>query len=309
MSNYYSSDLQWLGAGKETAWGTAASSTYFIPFKDCKPVDKPEIVKDEGTRGVMAGTFGAYQSIRTSTFDCGGEVFPDSIGLFLLGMFGSDTVTGTTAKTHTFSLAQTAQPPSLTLNYFNGNNERAFAGQKLEELTFKWAIKSALEWSAKSTGKISTVVGSTETVSLAATAPIMSWAFALQLATVANLNLESFEISLKRKSDAIHAANNSQDPAFVNVQGMSATGKMSFAYTGDPELLLALNNTQEAITFVGTQAGTGYGVTFQLTKAYFSDPSVSGKDHMTVDMDFEGIFNSADAGPCTISLINSVTSY
>lgn len=305
---YIPQELQFLGAGKETTWGTGVASTYFIPFKTVKPVDKPTVVQDTGLRGIMANTFGVNQSVRNSTFDIDGEAYPDSIGLFLLSMFGSDAVTGTTNKTHAFTMLAGGQPSPLTLNYFNGYNERAFAGSKCEELDFKWAKNAALEYSAKFSGKVSSVIV-TETPSLTALQRFMAWNFALTLNSVANTNLESFELNLKRKSDVIQSANNSQDAAFVLLGGLTATGKATFVIQDDTELALALAGTPIPISFVGTQAGTSYGITFQLTSATLTDPTITGKTHMSCDVNFEGSYNVTDGGPAKVSLINAVTSY
>jgi hypothetical protein len=305
---YLPQELQWLGAGKETTFGTKVGSTHYIPVTDIKPADVPTMVSDAGMRGVMAGTFAKYQSVINSTFEADGAVYPDSFGLFLLSMLGIDTVAGTSNKTHTFTMAPVAQPASLTLNYFDGFNERAFAGSKCSELDIKWAKNAALAYVAKFSGLGSEVI-TTETPAVSTAQQLMAWNFALQLNSVANLNLESFELDLKRKADIVWAANNSQQPSSISLGGLTATGKATFAIQDDTELALALNNTQEPLIFTGIQSGTNYGLTIQMSQVAFTEPTIAGKSHMQLNVNFEGIYNATDAGPVQISLINNVASY
>ena len=306
--SYTPKELTWAGVAKESSWGTATNPTYYIPFKDCKPNDNIETIKDEGLRGAMSQTYNILQGIKHSEIDLSGEIFPDSFGLLLLSVFGTDTVTGTPTKTHTFTLSRTSQPTSLTFSRYDGTNMRRFAGHMCEELTIKWADKSALEFSFKSKGK-SSATSTLTTPSYTTTVPFQNWNFALTLGGSANLNLIGFDISLKRKSTILHPANSTADPSAVIVGGLSATGKATFLKADDTELTAFLNNTQQALALTGTQSATGYGMTITLTKVAFTKAPVTAKDVVEVDIEFEGIDNTTDYGPCSIALINGVTSY
>ena len=304
---YSPNELRWLGAAKETAWATAnIVPSYYIPFKDCKPTDEITTVNDDGIRGTLAGdVFNIMQTSNSSSMDLSGQVFPDSIGLLLMAMFGADTVAGSTTKTHTFKSVTTTQPPSLTFNSFDGFNMRQWVGHVAEELTFKWAEKAALEYSFKSQGKQS-AVATTTTPSLSTTIPLLNWAFSLSLGGSSDLNLSSFELDLKRKLTTTFAANNSQAPNSIVAGALSATGKMTFYKADDTELAFALSSAAKVISLVGTQATTNYGITFTITSAVLSKPVVSGKDLVEVDVDFTGVFNSTDGGVASIVLTNAV---
>lgn len=306
---YTPKELTWLGVAKETIWGTAVAPTYFVPFKDAKPEDVIDTVRDQGIRGALASTYNVLQGVKHSTMDISGEVFPDIIGLFLLALLGSDTVTGASAPySHAFKLARTTQPPSLTHSRYDGTNMRQFAGHVGEELSLKWSKGAAIEFSFKSQGK-SSAVGTTATPTPTTTIPLLGWEFAVTLAGAANLNLTGFDISLKRKLYVQHAINNSQDPTSIVALGLAATGKATFDKADDTELSAFLNNTQPALVLTGTQPTTNYQLIIQMTKCAFLKDPVTGKEVVQGDVEFEGIDNTTDGGPVLFTLKNAVATY
>jgi hypothetical protein len=308
MPQYTPKELTWWAVGKETTWGTAVTPTYYIPFKDAKPEDVIDTIKDDGIRGALAATYNIMQGVQHSTMDGSGQVFPDSIGLFILAALGSDTVTGTGPYTHTLKLNRTGQPPSLTHSRYDGTNMRQFAGHMIEELSFKWADNAALEYTIKSQGKAS-AIATTTTPTNTTTIPFMGWQFTATLGGSSNLNLVGFDLSLKRKLYVQHSANNSQQPTSVTSLALEVTGKATFDKADDTELSAFLNNTQPSFVLTGTQPGTSYGLTFQMSKCAFIKDPVTGKEVVQGDVEFEGIDNATDVGPCLIKVINGVATY
>lgn len=301
-------ELTWLGVAKETTWGTAVAPTYFIPFKDAKPEDVNAYIKDNGIRGAFAAVYGVYPGITHSTMDVSGEAFPDILGLLLLAILGKDTVTGTVAPyTHALALARTTQPPSLTFNRYDGTNIRQFAGHIEEEVSLKWAVNAALEYSAKSQGKSSTVNAGPVTPTTTTTVPFLGWQFTAKLAGTADLNLVGFDISLKRKLYVQHAANNTQDPTAILALALEVTGKATFDKVDDTELSAFLNNMQPSLVLTGVQ-GTNQLIITMSKCAFLKDP-VTAKEVVQGDVEFEGVDNTTDSGPAAITLVNSVASY
>lgn len=302
-------ELTWLGLAKETTWGTAVAPTYTIPTKDVKPEDVDAYVKDQGIRGAMAMTYNVIPGVSQSNFEIDGELFPDSFGLLALAILGSDTVTGAAAPyTHSFKLARTSQPPSLTNTWYDGTNIRQFAGQIAEELQIKWSNGGAVEYSFKSQGKTSaTATGITP--SPGSTVPFVGWEFTCQLAGANNLNLVGFDISIKRKLYVQHPANNSQNPANIIALGLECTGKATFDKVDDTELSAFLNNTQPSLVLTGTQSGSGDELIIQMTKCAFLKDPITAKEVVQGDVEFEGVDNTTDGGPVLISLKNAVASY
>jgi hypothetical protein len=307
---YTAKELTWLGVAKEATYGTAVSPTFFPPFKDVKPEDVIDYIKDQGIRGAMALTYNVISGIQRSTMDISTEAYPDSLGLFLLAILGSDTVTGATSPySHAFKLSRTAQPPSLTHSYYDGTAIRQFAGHIVEEVSLKWASNALLEVSVKSQGKVSTILGSALTPTSTATTPFAGWQFTGTLGGTANLNLIGFDISLKRKLYVQHAANNSQNPTSIIAGGLEVTGKATFDKADDTELNAFLNNTQPSFVLTGTQPTSNYQLSINIGKCAFLKDPITAKEVVQGDVEFEAIDNTSNAGPVAITLVNGTASY
>lgn len=306
----FAKELTWHGLAKETTFGTAVSPTYYIPFKDVKPEDIIDYIKDQGIRGAMAQTFAVIPGVQHSTMDLSGEIYPDNFGIMLLAILGADTVTGSSSPyTHTMKLARTSQPPSLTHSYFDGTSIRQFAGHVLEELSIKWADNAALEFGLKSQGKSSAVLGSALTPSPTSLLPFAGWQFNATLGGTTNLNLVGFDLSLKRKLYVQHSANNSSQPTIIIAGGLEVTGKATFDKADDTELNAFLNNTQPSFVLQGTQPGTNFGLTINMNKCAFLKDAISGKEVVQGDVEFEAIDNTTNGGPVAITLVNGVATY
>jgi hypothetical protein len=307
---YTAKELTWLGVAKESTYGTAVTPTFFPPFKDVKPEDVIDYIKDQGIRGAMALTYNVITGIQHSTMDISTDAYPDSLGLFLLAVLGSDTVTGSASPySHALKLARTAQPPSLTHSYYDGTSIRQFAGHIVEEVSLKWAANASLEVSVKSQGKVSTILGSAVTPTPTTTTPFAGWQFNATLGGTANLNLVGFDISLKRKLYVQHAANNSSQPSAIIAGGLEVTGKATFDKVDDTELNAFLNNTQPSFVFQGTQSGTSFGLTINMGKCAFLKDPVTAKEVVQGDVEFEAIDNTTNVGPVAITLVNGTASY
>lgn len=97
--SWQSKELQTLGVGVESVWGTAVVPKYTVPFKDVKPNDNISMVANEGLRGINVVNFGNYQSIAQGEMDISGDFYPDSTGVFLKSLFGTDTLSAAVGAT------------------------------------------------------------------------------------------------------------------------------------------------------------------------------------------------------------------
>jgi len=304
-SNLYPEALQVVGLGKETAWGTIAAPTYYFPAKNIKPEDQIAYIKDDGVRGTMAATHQVFAgpSKGQFAFDVT-SVLPDAAGMLLVAMLGPDTKTGSAAPfTHTFNLASN-QPASLTATWNDGFETRQFAGLRPTDLSFKWSQGAELQATVQGDSLLSAVGGSVTPTYLSGVSAFEGWQATATLAGTADADLVGFEIDLKRKNYIQHGASGAQAPTNIAALQLGVTGKATFDKTGDTELNDFLNNTQPA--FVITLTNGTYVLTFQMSKCAFMKANETGKDVMQVDVDFEGVENSTDAGPCEIILENAV---
>lgn len=307
MPGPYASELQVVGFGKETTWGTAATAPdYFVSATNIKWEDVIKYVDDDGARGVLAQPFQVFPGPANGDFSCDFPVFLDSIGRLLVAMIGPDTVTGSAAPyTHTFKLTPTAQPASLTCFYFDGYETRVQAGFRPTELTFKWSEGGEMTGSVKGVSKPS-AVGAALTPSFGTLNALMGWQATLQVAGSPDLNLVGFDCSLKRKEYIQWAANNSQAPTNLIVKGLNVSGKLTLDLNDDTELTAFWNNTQPAVVITLTQS-SGLSFKLQMSQCAFKKAPVGGKDVVQVDLDFEAVQNSTDGGPCQIVVQNAIS--
>ncbi len=255
----------------------------------------------------MADNFAVYEGLNSATYGWDGDFYPDLCPFLFLMLFGQDTVTGTTNYTHKFQLAA-AQPPGYTLSDFNVINERQFAGAMLEQLDLKFAVDGGLEYSAKTSSK-SSVVATTTTPTFGTVLPLLGWQAALTIAGVANTDLIGFDMSIKRKSNIITTAQNTQAPKSIVLGPMSVTGKMTFAVEDDTEIGYYLNNTQPAVVITLTQSANVV-LTLQMSKCVMKKAAYSrSKDYVELDVNYEAVYNATDGGPMLAQVLNQIATY
>ncbi len=298
--------LSHLGLAKEVTWGTAVAAAKWLPIKDFKPVDEIKYPLDQGKRGIAALDFGAYQGTRLGNLDYGGDFFPDVPPYFLLGVLGKDTVTGVGPYTHAFQLDPA--PPSFSISDYYGV-ERQWAGARVSELGLKFATDTGmLEYGVKMLSKASAIV-TTTTPTIGTTAPFLGWQAAFSVAGTGVVGrLLAYEVTFKRILKEIFGANNSQDPSAIYVGGLEVTGKLTVDMPDDNELLHYLNNDQPAIQVVLT-SGTNT-ITILMTKCAFEKATIDrGQEFVRLDAQIRGLYNTTDAGPAKVTVVNSVATY
>jgi hypothetical protein len=291
------SSLIHLGLAKETTQGTPVAPTVWIPVdNNVKAQDDIKWIEDKGVRGAPVSPVNLYQGPMSSSFQADAMFYPDVTAHWIMALLGMDTVTGSVSPyTHTFTLAQ-SQPPSYTLSFFNGYNERQYPGSMIEELGLKWAIDGALMASSKWVGWPS-VVGTTSTPAFGTVNPFLAWEASLMIGGSVNPRLIGFDWSGKRKGSTQWAANNTQKPAFTFVGPLEVSGKLTFAIQDDTELLYMLNNTQPSVVLTLTAPNSGPTLKIQMSKCAFTKPGPSfSKDFVEYDFDIQALPNTTDAG-------------
>jgi hypothetical protein len=115
-----------VGIAKEAVRGTAESAaTYWLPKVSLSLDDMIEQAIDENSVGVIEDATDAKLVYKYAEGEIEAKVGDKSIGLILLGTFGSVSTGSITdsAYTHTFSVLQSAQHPSLTLFTDDANQD------------------------------------------------------------------------------------------------------------------------------------------------------------------------------------------
>ena len=319
----YPAARQWLGiSAAENPRGTAASALYYIPVKS--PAWEPQIneMLDSGLRGQMSVNYDQIAGLRYDKmgFDC--DVYADSFGSFVRGALGStDTVTGTTAPyTHTLGLLNTGtgQPPSYTLDYFDGMEIQQLAASQVDSLTVKFDSGGLLTASLAYVCNPATII-TTATNTPTALEAVAGWNCVVKVAGSAITKLVDGEIDFKRGTKPIPAIMGAAT-YYQNWAGPldTAGSKLTVIMETDAELNYFLNNTKgTALDLKFTDPGTNTVDFHFSTVGWKVGKKNPGKDWIEVDLEWWGIPNSTDVvtggggalSPGTVTIVNSVATY
>lgn len=316
MPTAYAAIPTWLlvaGLAKETTWGTPVAATTFYRVKSPKYSVKYASTIEDGMSASAAKDQAWYQATGATDFDLGELLFyPDDTVHPLMGLLGTDTVTGTGPYTHTLTLNNSAFPPSYTLARYSGLQANAdqFPGCLFSEATLKFSNPGKFTFNAKGMGMLPTPAGGvTKPTAAFSAAPIlMPWQGAFTIGGSSNLRAIDFEVQIKRPVEMIFPMSGQQGPGAYNVSVMEVTGKLTFTSVDMTEVNYYLNNTQPVVSAVFT-SGTN-SLTLQMSKCAFESPTEidHGQPYARTTASFRAIANSADAGtgnaPIKITVAN-----
>ncbi|MCU1590090.1 MAG: hypothetical protein JWP11_1346 [Frankiales bacterium] len=293
--------LSFLGIAKETTKGTAVAASDYIPVTALTPQDTVMFLADKGMRGSQVELYNEIQGPTMSEYSFAGDVFPDTIGYVLAGLLGDVTTTGASAPfSHAFAVKNSGdgQPPSYTLSDYNTATTRQFAAMQFSEASFKFSGDGLLSYSAKALGNISTTT-TKPTQSFSAVTPIAAWKGVVTIGGGAVVTLVDGTCELKRSVEAVHTLDGSANPYKIWGGPVAASGKMTFLAEDESQLLNYLNNSQPSLV-LDFQQGAGAALTevkFQMSRAaYTLGTIVRGKDYVAVDVSYDAIANTTDAG-------------
>lgn len=293
--------LSFLGIAKETTPGTPVASTAFIPVTGITPKDNQQLLDDKGYRGSFVDVYDQVAGVLNGELDFDGDVFPDTIGFPLAGIFGDVVTTGASAPyTHVFSVLNTGtgQPKSYTLNdnYVAGN--RQYAGAKFSELGFKFSADGLLTYSAKTT-TFGSVSAAAPTTSFTAVPPMVGWSGVVQIAGVTNAGVLDGEITIKRSVTVINPVDGTQAPSALWSGPVQVDGKATLIMEDDTALTQYLTTVKPAIDFNFT-AGSGASAVqlkLHMTKCSISAADITrGKDYIEVPITWTALANTTDIG-------------
>jgi hypothetical protein len=305
------SALGYLGIAKEVTFGTSVAPVVFIPYDSIKNEDEIGKSIDEGRRGVMTKEFAAWQTTRKSKVEIESLAYPDTLGYFLLGVLGKDTVTGSAAPySHKFQVLD-GNANSFTLSDYNvvaGTNERRYPGAILDEVGIKFDDVGNMKVSAKFQSKISTLTAkSTPTQNVLK--PFAGWMATLTLGGSVNADLLGGDVTIKRANQLIYGGQATQDPTKYITGRIEMSGKLTFDIDDESEWLNFSNGTQPSLSITfNVDANTS--LTIQCSKVDFSKATIDrSNEFVRLDVDFKALYNTVDAGLATITLKNAVASY
>ena len=284
-----------------TTVGTvSAGPTDYIPVTKFDPMDDQMFSEDKGWRGSMVDVYDLVSVQRSGKLDIGGDVFADTIGYFLSGVFGDVAFTAGSPNVHTFSTQNgtQGQPASFQVTDFYGAGTRQFPGVQFSDFNLKASGEGLLTYDTKASCYVSGLV-STPSPTYSAVRATPGYAGTATLAGAVLDKLISFDMDFKRTVEVIQNIDGGPDPYRIWAGDISAEGKSAYVMEDDTFLNYYLNNTQPTLS-IAWNIGTGasqVGLTVQLTKCAHKDAKVvRGKAYVAVEATTKGLANTTDQG-------------
>lgn len=306
--------------GRETTWGTGVAATDVIPVTaDPGFATEYAAVRDQGRRGLASMDYALLQGGGMTTVTLEGNATPIGIGHGLYAILGAVS-TGSAVSgvyPHTFSVAATV--PSYTIEDANPVQARRVIGAKCSDLALAFTANDGM-LTAKTTWIGKPVATTTATSGLTAETanPWLGIDATVSLAGVSNARVTSFDLTIARSQDAIHAAG-SRDPIRIDEGPVECHGSIAFdagtTLVDDvAKYVTAGSYTTEAMVVTCSYGATSTlrSVAFTLTNANYGEGPATrdlGNGLYQITLNFRGIYNTTDGGPVKVVLNNTKTSW
>lgn len=216
-------------------------------------------------------------------------------------------------STHNFAQNPTAAQVSYSLTKYDvvtnsggTSATRGFPGCKVSELALKIDPKAALVASVKWTGWLS-APQTDPTPSFSQLQPMLGWQWAMTNGGASSTRGLTYDLTLKRATDAIHASTGTQNPRETFQGGFEVDGSYKAIYENDNDLSLYLAYSQLPASAVLTQPVLSGGnvLTITSSKAGFQKGVVDTTGpYLAATFGLSGIWNSTDIGAITASITN-----
>ena len=298
-----------VGYKVEASWGAGATIGTVLPVTD-DPTFTPtfDIIRDQARRdGIAAVDFKNLQGAAVSDISLAGLAYPEEVGDLINAITGGYAVSGSGPYTHVFTLG--AAPKSYCFEFVNPTQARKFTGCVESDLGFTFSAgEGALAWTSSWQAKEPTAIGATS-ITDATAAPFLGWEGSLTIGGGADTTLVSGEITMARALNVLHTAQASQDPARIDADRLEVTASLVFDYA-EAAYLRFLNHTENAVVLTFTK-GTK-SLKFQMTNFAWGDEAATydlGDATIRINMTGRAQYNTTDAGPVKITLINNEATY
>lgn len=301
-------NLQWVGAAKETIYGTAiAAPVFWIPVDGSSLKYKPNVnvLTDQSLRGLMSVDFQQVQGMRYDTLAYKTFLYMDSVYQHLLALFGKpDTVTGAgdpwTHKTAVYNGSGTdqAQPPSWTLFYFDGLKCWQIPGCIVSSAKLDVKVDELTSLDVQWTGMPATIIA-TPSNTPSTNKPWAAWNSTISLGGSPLSVFSEVSIEYKRDVASVPTINASQSPLEIFGGGVSVAGSMTAVYQGgaaDVNMTDYLANTQPALVVKCAPIGDAtHYLQITHTVVAYDGVDISGSKWMEIASTIKALANATDA--------------
>ncbi len=161
MSKYTGRDIK-IGIGKESSRGTPVAASFWIPRSTLDFENKAETIVDDQGYGVLEDSVDVKVVSKWAEGSLNGMVRDKAIGLFLLNVIGGVSSTPTGSQyAHTFTVLQSHQHPSLTVQVDGGVEDVWHPLAMVKSLEISAAINEAVLFTADLIAQVSAATPAT----------------------------------------------------------------------------------------------------------------------------------------------------
>lgn len=312
------------GIAKEAVRGTAESAaTFYLPKSSISLDDEVEKFVDEASIGVVEDSVESVNVKKVAVGEFEGKIGDKSLGLLLLNILGSVSTSGPTdsAYTHTFSVLQNAQKPSLTLFLDDDNQDYKYALGMIGELTISAVLKSYAMVRASFRAKKGATA--TLTPSYSAENHFLPKHGTFKLASTQSglgaasaTNIRSLNITMGNNLEDDDAIG-SEDPVDILAKQFSVKGTVELVFDAESIKTLMLANTAQAMrlelnnsdTLIGSSSTPKLTIDLHNVKFLNFRRNYENNGVVIVTAEFMGHYKLADSKAVTVTLINAQASY
>lgn len=315
-----------IGVGKETTRGTAAAASFWEKQVTASVSDKAAVIKDDSAFGSNFDSTDAAVIERWGEFSLSMRVKINTVGLWLLNLFGSVASANhsgeTTVKDHTFDLSESNQHQSLTLAVSDPDGGAQYANAMVEEAELKAEAGKFLEIDVKgrtmpSASASLTPAVSDETAFLVQHCSLKVAANAAGLSGATATPIQSFSVKVAQKLETIFSLG-SVAPADILNTDTAVTGEIQAlvknaadfkaAFGNDTPRAVLLDAVRSDVT-IGTAAHPELTVTLYRVKFGGYEPEFSLGKPVSVKVPFTAHLSVADGKAVRAVLTNGTFSY
>lgn len=300
------------GIAPEVTKGTALAATHYIPVTRGEPTEATSVLLDQGMRASMTTTYGAVKGTTSASYDIEGDVFLDTIGFPLVGIFGADATTLAGPFLHTISLLNsgTGQCPSYTIWDYNGLQARKYPAATCSSLSLRLSAQELLTYSA-SYATFASVTDTTPTPSFSALDPVAGWVGTVNIAGGGTSTIvEEAEINFSRNVSVVDTIDGTANPSQIWQGPLSVSGRLTMVADAETEFTRYTAVTKPSLVFTFAQGTANIIIT--CTSVTYTDAKIErGEDYTQTSVQFEALGNTTDAGasgglsPCKVLLTNA----
>lgn len=314
-----------IGIAKETTRGTAESAaTFWLPKMTLSYDDKIEQVVDESSVGVIEDATDAKIVGKYAEGEFEGKIGDKSMGLLLLGVFGTVTTTGggqTSTYAHTFTVQEDSQSDSLTIFQDDPNQDYKYALGMIDKLD----LDVMLGEFSKVTVGFRSKIGTTGTLTPSYTAEnnFLPQHGTFKYATTqagldagTEFNIKSFQLSISKNVEDDMRIGSSEAVDILNKQ-LSVEGTIEFVFNAETFKTEMLADTAQAIRIqlantdvtIGTSLNPKLVVDLYKVKWGEFTRNYDNNEIVTATASFKGFYSLTDSAMIRAVLTNAQSSY